>query len=185
MLQTSVLFIEGTSDSSNGDLRRGYRKLIGQAAVRTMPRIVMGGNKPETIRKFLKHTFPAQGLLLIDLDAPEAALEHQLAELGLQDQRHFAFFMIQEMEAWFLSQPGILADYYQDPGIASRMTRRPPREVPDPKAEMQHLTRKHPAKGAYHAVRDGTELLARLNLAQLRQDFPQVDRLIQALAAIA
>ena len=132
----TVLFVEGTQDTSNGELRRGFRQLISQANLTGMPRIIMGGNKPETIKKFIKSPFDAQNVLLIDLDNPRSELEADIVSENLQAEQAKGCYMIQEMEAWLLSQPDILDAYYQDPSISRRMRKRSPAEIPDPKAEL-------------------------------------------------
>jgi len=145
-----------------------------------MPRIIMGGNKPETIKKFIKSPFDAQNVLLIDLDNPRSELEADIASENLQAEQAKVCYMIQEMEAWLLSQPDILDAYYQDSSISRRMTKRSPAEIPDPKAELQRLT-KQTQKGSYHEVKHGSDLLSQLDLSRLITDFPQVEKLIKLL----
>jgi hypothetical protein len=73
-----------------------------------MPRIVMGDSREQTIRKFQNEKRTTKKFLLIDLDAPKVKRTEVLYELKLQDAEVNTFFMIQETEAWFLSQPQLL-----------------------------------------------------------------------------
>ena len=74
-----------------------------------MPTISMGDGKSQTIRKFLN----AEGSkLLCDLDAAASEIENDLKKNGLSEHKDFVYYMIQEMEAWFISQPEILDKFY-------------------------------------------------------------------------
>lgn len=46
------LIVEGTTDTSNGDLRKGFNKLLSKKLSGKMPRIVMGDGKTQAINKF-------------------------------------------------------------------------------------------------------------------------------------
>ncbi len=54
-----------------------------------------------------------QAVLLIDLDAPKAEREKRLTYYKPFDTSNL-FFMIQEMEAWILSQPEVIEKYAED-----------------------------------------------------------------------
>ncbi len=177
-----ILFVEGTDDTSNGDLRRGIYKLLKLDELPKKPRIVMGGNKPETIKKFRNSRFDALCFLLIDLDAPESDRKKQLTSNDLEEHDTQVFFMVQEMEAWFLSQPAILDKYYGDSSISKNAPKRPPQELTDPKGDLRALTKKT-RKGPYHEVAHGADLLALLDLNQLMKDFSDVAGLARAILA--
>ena len=69
--QKYVLYIEGTTDDTNGDLRQGFSSLLSQELEDLMPRIKMTDSKSQAINKF-KKPFPNDNpLLIIDLDKPE------------------------------------------------------------------------------------------------------------------
>jgi len=96
-----VLFIEGTSDDTNGDLKQGFNKLLSQKLKGNMPKIIMGDNTTETLRKFRNYK-DGKGFVLIDLDDCEPKKASRLEEYKLKTGK-YVFFMIQEMEARFLS----------------------------------------------------------------------------------
>lgn len=53
----------------------------------------------------------SNSLLLLDLDAPKSQKNAKLSELALLDCAEKVFFMVQEMEAWMLSQPEIIEQF--------------------------------------------------------------------------
>lgn len=118
-----ILFIEGTADDTNGDLRRGFHKLLVQKLQGNMPRIKMGNGITTTIKAFKHNRMSELSFLLIDLDAPASERENKLTDHQLQHQQARVFFMIQEMEAWFLSQPELLNDFYGEI-ISSKIPRK-------------------------------------------------------------
>jgi len=175
-----MLFIEGTSNKSNGDLSQGFHKLLSQKLAGTMPRIVMGNNKPDSIRKFKNSGQLAEkSYLLIDSDCPADNCEQDLKDHNLVEDKELVFYMIQEMEAWFISQPTVLDDFYNHL-ISERLTQRAPKEVPDPVQELIRVT-KDTRKGRYRKVQHGTFLLEMLDATQLEQDFENFAQLIQKI----
>ena len=63
----------------------------------------MGGGKSQAIHKFKKAKEKADDcLLIIDLDAPSKERNRDLQEHGLKGESDRVFYMIQEMEAWFI-----------------------------------------------------------------------------------
>ncbi|MEM9885096.1 MAG: DUF4276 family protein [Bacteroidota bacterium] len=173
-----ILFIEGTSDKSNGDLSQGFYKLLRQELEGNMPKIAMANGKMHAIKKF-KNSKSAFSFLLIDLDVSEELKEEQIMEMGLQKQEDWVFFMVQEIEAWFMSQPNILDDYYHI-DISSKLKGKQPKKIKKPSEELKNLT-KHLPKKTYHKVRHAADLLQRLNAQKLRIDFKEFDRLIEKI----
>ncbi len=95
-----LLFIEGTSDDSNGDLRQGFERLLKRDLAGKMPRIFFGNGQKQTIDEY-KNTDVKLGdhrFLLIDLDGED---RDNLLKINALSSG-FVFFMVQEMEAWFL-----------------------------------------------------------------------------------
>ncbi len=177
-----VIFAEGARNTTNGNLRASFGKLLGQAQ-RPMPDIKMSNDMAETIKKFLSETNNRNSsykkvLLLIDLDGPEATRADWLATHELTQYKQHIFFMVQEMEAWFLAQPNVLDVYY--PRLKHDLSGRPPMAIAKPSDELVKRT-KNSSKGTYAKVRDGAQLLMKLNLLQLQADFPDVARLVAAL----
>lgn len=60
-MSKKVLFIEGTSDRSNGVLRQGFHKLIRQLLAGNMPKIIMGNSKTY---RFPKIALPIRTIVL-------------------------------------------------------------------------------------------------------------------------
>ncbi|MCD4665211.1 MAG: DUF4276 family protein [Bacteroidales bacterium] len=112
MVKSKVLIIEGTTDTRNGILRQGFHKLLEQKLKGKMPRIVMGDGKNQAIDKFLHSVNNKTPHLLIDLDGPKSKRYEDIKKNNLSKNSDIVFYMIQEMEAWFLSQPEILDNYY-------------------------------------------------------------------------
>ena len=93
------LFIEGTSDDTNGDLRQGFENLLKKELAGKMPSIKLGDGMNQTIAKF-SHTKGGK-FLLIDLDGVAETKAERLKQFDLPESK--TFFMVQAMEAWFLS----------------------------------------------------------------------------------
>jgi hypothetical protein len=180
-----ILFIEGGSDSSNGDLRQGFSKLLAKKVAGNMPRINLGGGKAQTIQKFLKNKLKADlTLLLLDLDSPEQAREADLEANNLSAYHESVFYMIQEMEAWFLSQPEILDGFFgpDDNGkkVSDKLPKQKAIEIIDPKNVLKNATKKS-KKGEYHEIKHGVELLKLLDLQKLEDTFADFQKLISRL----
>jgi len=143
-----------------------------------MPRIRMADGKSQAINKFKKPIAGDNPLLVIDSDKSSDYKNQILKDEGLEDKSELVFFMVQEMEAWFLSQPQVLDSFYSE-DIGSKI-KRAPSEIPSPSDELARIT-KHTKKGKYHKVSHGVELLKQLNLTLLMKVFDDVDRLIQTL----
>ncbi len=172
------LFIEGSSDKSNGDLRQGFRKLLQPLLPGAKFQIIMGGGKSQAIRKF-KKAKDDECLLLIDLDAPQTNKDQDLETHVLNGKADRVFYMIQEMEAWFIAQSAMLDDYYKT-DISRRLPGRPAHEISEPAKKLEQATSRT-QKGKYHKVKDGNALLQRLNGVQLMEAFEEVRQLVEAL----
>jgi hypothetical protein len=178
--QQYVLYIEGTTDDTNGDLRQGFSHLLSQKLEGNMPRIKMADGKSQAIAKF-KKPFPGDNpLLIIDSDQPDSYRSAFLESENLVKQSVKVFFMVQEMEAWFLSQPDILDEFYNHK--ISQKIRRAPMEIENPSDELIKLTKNIPKKEHYHKVRHGVELLKMLNLGHLMNNFADVNNLVELLS---
>jgi len=185
MATKTFLFIEGESNSPNGDLLFGYKKLLEQKLKGKMPRIILGDGKKQTIDKFLNNRFGAdKNLLLIDLDANEIEKENDLKENNLNSKSDFVFFMIHEMEAWFLSQPEILDGFYgvdsNKKKVSDKIPNKKVSDIPNPDEFLQNLT-KNSKRGTYHKIKHAVELLILLDAPKLEKDFIDFKRLIESL----
>jgi len=176
MVNRRYLFIEGAKDTTNGDLREGFRKLLEKKVKGKMPTISMGEGKSQTIDKF-KNSEDSK--LLCDLDKPSSDREDDLKKCGLMNKKESVFYMIHEMEAWFISQPTVLDKFYGSL-ISDKLAKKSATEVFEPDKELQRIT-KDTKKGIYHKIRHGTELLKLLDVDKLSNDFPDFKRLVECL----
>jgi hypothetical protein len=91
-----------------------------------------------------------------------------------------AHLMVQCMEAWFLAQPNVLAEYYR-PGFRPSLlpARQDIEAVPKERvlAALQEATRHCPGKDPYHKTKHGFELIARLHPTQVGNRSPHARRL--------
>lgn len=171
-----TVFIEGSSNDKNGNLRQGFGKLFEQKLKGRMPKIILGDDKHATIRKFKGDNLSEKKAILIDLDANEETRDAQLKELGLDEAQ--TFFMIQELEVWFISQSEILDSYYNT-DIKSKIQNKNPKAISNPSDVLADLT-KQTKKGEYHKVKHATDLLKKLSLVTLEKSFEDVKRLVDA-----
>ncbi len=141
----------------------------------------MGNGKNQVIKKFKNNRFNSRGHLLIDLDFPESERERMLAKDDLGGFAEYVYYMIQEMEAWFLSQPAILDQYYKQ-NISSRIPERNPADIENPSMFLEDLTR-NTIKGKYHKVKHGTALLELLDANELIDTFSDFKNLIAEMSA--
>lgn len=150
-----------------------------------MPVLKMMGGKDKAIDKFRELVrVDKRNLLLIDLDESEPSTNFLRAK-NLDKIESHIYFMIQELEAWFISQPAVLDTFYGNARNSTlpskRLTNRKASEIPDPKEELKKATKGH-AKGTYDEIRHGTRLLPMLDTEKLKKEFPDVDKLFLKLA---
>jgi len=185
-LVKKILFIEGTKDDTNGNLREGFHKLLEQKLKGNMPRIKMANGVTEANRTFINNfknkRLYENSFLLIDLDDYESNKNNKLVEYQLKDFPNFVFFMIQEMEGWFISQPNILDDFY-NVNISKKVSNKNYKEFENPAEYLQKLT-KNSKRKKYHKVKHGVELLKRLNAHDLENDSAEFKKLIKQLQAV-
>lgn len=180
---TKVLFIEGTSDDTNGDLGRGFSALLKQKLASKMPRVIMGNGISETIDKYKNAKSYSLITVLVDLDGKGDMIRQGEFASSIETKRNYheltdkdlIYFMIQKMESWFLSQPNVLKDYFKKEFKKIPFDHVSKIESPD--IELMKMTRDLKFK-SYHKVRDGSRLLERLNLEQLENTFPDVKEMI-------
>ncbi|HRK28748.1 MAG TPA: DUF4276 family protein [Chitinophagales bacterium] len=180
-----VLFIEGDPNSPNGDLRYGFAKLLEKKAKGNMPKIILSGSKQHAIEKFFYAKRQGlKALLLIDLDKPETQVEQDMLEYRLNTFANDVFYMIQEMEAWFLSQPDILDSFFgKDMGgakISKKIPSKKTTQIMKPSELLRDITRQT-TKGGYHKIKHAFELLRLLDAEKLENDIPEFRRLIRRI----
>ena len=179
MVKGKVLIIEGATDTRNGILRQGFHKLLVQKLEGKMPRIVMGEGKKQSIDKFLNYKNERSPHLLIDLDKDESKRNEDLKDNNLSEKGGIVYYMIQEMEAWFLSQSGTLDSYYSK-NLSQKIPSRPVKDIPNPSDLLYQIT-DSTKKGKYHKVKHAVDLLSLLNADKLMTDFEDFNNLIGVL----
>jgi len=156
------IYIEGAAS-----LREGFSILLTKLANGVDFHIKMGGSTVETIRVFKHHKEKdGEKLLLIDLDMPSNRRDERLKEYSLEADSTNIFFMVQAMEAWFLSQQQLLKDYY---GISWKSTYAHAGEIAKPKQELVNLT--NTLRNKYPKNTDAVELLKKIDVNKLVGDF--------------
>jgi len=127
-----TIFVEGgvvphendaaaTIDNSH-NLRESFYHLFTQFVENEEINIIVqpGGGYPKTIEYFKSEIEKNNSCaLLIDSDCPKENIANRIKELTLENFENNTFFMIQEMEAWILSQPDKIEEY----GIAKGFIR--------------------------------------------------------------
>jgi hypothetical protein len=185
MVAKKRLCIEGARETNNGDLRQGFEKLLRQRVPGKLPRIVMGGSKRGVVDKFLNDNFDGDSFLLVDLDGRRDSRESDLEKLKLNQHSEKVFYMIQEMESWFLSQPVVLDEVFgplkSGTKISDKIKVKKPEEEQDPKKVLEDMTKDLRKSKKYHVIKHAVELLEKLDAAKLEQDFPDFRRLIECL----
>jgi hypothetical protein len=181
MATKKILFIEGAT----ADLRQGFAKLLEKKIPGQMPRIILGEGKTQTITKFLKNQVDADfSFVLIDLDRPEKERGQDLVDHDLSEHSGEVFYMIQEMETWFIAQPEVLDEFYGSDKnrkkVSEKLSKQPPAVIADPKAELKKAT-KDSKRGQYHEIKHSVELLKRLNADILELNSIDFQRLIESL----
>jgi hypothetical protein len=179
MVKEKTLYVEGSLDAGNGDLRQGFSCLLEKKLKGKMPRIVMGGGKKNAIDKFINSNDVRTFFLLVDLDKVESFRKNDIDDYGLESKEEFVFFMIQEMEAWFLSQLDIL-DSFCKSKISTKIPEKDPREIEKSDEFLQNLT-KSSKKRKYHKVKHGVELLKKLDPDILYEKFNAFKNMIDKL----
>lgn len=195
--------VEGLVINNSAALRQSLTQLFEQGIENRNFRFVveMGSGEKQTIKFFQeKYKQDANILLLIDLDAPKPEKEQKLnwifANWQIEEAqvRERIFFMIQAMESWILSQPEKIENYYKSEKTSSKsfaeddiLFGKKPEEIAKPADKLNTLLARHFAyekagkkkKRKYVSkLKDGADLIALLDLSQLRRDFDEVEKLI-------
>lgn len=173
-----TLIIEGAANTDRGDLRSGFVVLLRKVINNKPLRFKMGNGKASSIDNFHNIT---PSLLLVDLDGA-ANTKAQALNVIDRNRRTEIFFMIIEMESWFLSQPEILDKYYGI-DIARKLPANAHIVVIEPDKEIQKHT-KGTRRGEYHKVQHGAQLLQLLEPNKLAQDFADFQDLITKINSL-
>ena len=166
-----TLLIEGDSELIRG-FNALFRAHIDELRKRRVTlKIVLCGDKGRTKKlcdrlreEYQKDLY----LSLIDSDGPPPKV--------MNDDE---FFMVQEMESWFLADPKLLENYFGRGFNAKAIPGRLIEDIPDPVGVLQLAVRKT-KKGPYLKVKHGVDLLALLEFNIVRQA-DNCNRLLQRL----
>lgn len=180
------LYIEGTSNTVNGNLREAFSKLLEKELKGKMPRIIMGESKNHTIDSFFTEFMnpKEERFLLVDSDEPTPN-KQQICDdnnLNFKDKRQIdstptnTFLMIQEAEAWLLSQPEVLVQAGID---MSKFNCLNVESIKDPSEKLADLYKK--SGKTYNKVRDFAIVFPKLDTTKLKQTCPEFLALINAL----
>lgn len=201
---TITIFIEGgvlpnpnlriqTVNNSQA-LREGFYKLFSQKLSPTDFQLIIkvSSSNKQTV-KFFKtaQETEKESCIFLDLDGSPITRIEKLKEFGLSANEKQVFFMIQEMEAWMLSQPDKIECCYQNlkrtkptKPIAADSTihNKALVDIQKPSKKLHTLLGRYFAmekrgkfkKKKYKKLEDGASLLALLDLKQLAKDFEDV-----------
>jgi hypothetical protein len=139
--------------------------------------------------------------LLIDSDVPPNQLHTRITQQALTAYQHLVFFMVQEMEAWILSQPDKIEECYKHLKFTGNTPIAEGAELKDINVEyikkpsellaiilpryFVDTSRDKPKKKKYASkLKDASELLNALNVERLYTDISEVKRLIDTLNAV-
>ncbi|MCW3126253.1 MAG: hypothetical protein JWO03_1911 [Bacteroidetes bacterium] len=177
------LFIEGTTEDDNGDLSQGFRMLFEKKLKGKMPKIQMGDGKVSAIDMFKNTVYKAgekdDRFLLVDLDANEDKRAKDIKDNDLAKYPDRCFYMIQEMEAWFISQATDVLDKHFKTSVSGKLAKKVATDFAHPDEEIDRCLR--PSGREYHKVKDGVKMLKMLDLDKLMNDFPDVKNLVEEL----
>ncbi len=185
--EKKTLFIEGTTNLDNGSLRKAFASLLAQELTGNMPQIIMGDGISQTVDKFMsKPLMPHEHrFLLIDADqmltekARETIIKsHNDRKPGCVKslEKENTFFMVQEAEAWILSQPDVLESVKVS---TSSLPERNVMEIDKPSRELAQLYKN--SKKEYHKVTEFVKVFSLLDSKKLKNYFDEYNRLIIAL----
>jgi len=180
-----TLYIEGSAETDNGNLREAFSKLLAKELKGKMPQIIMGGGKNQTIDKF--HSTPLKSkeerFLLFDSDCslPDkkticGGFNREKPNRKISATVENTFLMIQEVEAWILSQPDVLTNAGID---MSKFDCSNTETISKPCEKLADLYKK--SGKVYTKVCEFVKVFPKLNTSKLKQACPEFCALIDAL----
>ena len=181
-----VIYIEGSSDVENGNLRVAFAKLLEKELKGNMPKIVMGNGKDQTIDKFYSTPLKINEFRFLLIDSDFFIIEKKSLCTQFNDKKekrlidcteNNTYFMVQESEAWILSQPGILNNY----NIKTHHL--PVKNVMEITKPSEKLAELYQLSGmTYHKVRDFCKIFPEIDTPKLKVYFPEFNELIKTLS---
>lgn len=165
------LFIEG-----NPQLRPGFSQLLQQKVKGNRFKLNLQGPDTEAVKVFQRPAAGEHKFLVVDMDGAHQTKDRRLSylKIGTKDASR-VFFMVQKMEAWFLSQPEVIKDCFRLQSIPA--ISRKAADIEQPDQYLADLVR--PKR--YHKGKDAATMLPKLNLTKLEAEFEDVQQLIATL----
>lgn len=176
-----TVYIEGEN------LRIAFSKLFREVLLNQNPRFKDGRGTHMAVEEFKKDTSSIKKFLIIDSDTPVEDVNKRqelLHKFRLEDDANHVFFMIQEMEAWFISQPEIL-DIKFKVKISSKYRSKFPQAITSPSDDLQRELNNLHCKFRYSKGEHGPYFIQQLDIHKLRNDFPDVDNFIKAVLNVS
>jgi hypothetical protein len=167
-------------------LRPGFRRFLdeiyGAAKTRRcrVELVATDGTPVQDYSNGLKANPQAWNVLLLDSDAPASAFAEMCTGKRIEASKEGSvFWMVQIMESWFLADVSALRKYFGKRFREAATTGNPKvEEIP----KVDVISRLNAAAGGeYHKVKDGTNLLARIDPSKLRTAAPNCERMFSTI----
>jgi len=107
--------ISAATVNNSERLRQSFHKLLSKVLNPDNFNIIVeiGAGDKNAAKSFKKHAInDSKTTLFVDLDGVKSIKHERLIELDIVDYNNQVFFMVQEMEAWILSQPEAIEKCY-------------------------------------------------------------------------
>ncbi len=193
---TATLYIEGGGEGRElgARFREGWNEFFKSAGVGNKTKIVRGGTRQQTFRRFATAVEVGRpgtvSLLLVDSEAPVAAENSVWQHLNARDSwsqppgagDDQAFLMVQIMETWFLADRAALRKYF-GARFRENALRRWPNLENVPKSTVLNALASSTASCSkrYSKGKVSFELLARINPTLVETACPHAKALLNRL----
>jgi hypothetical protein len=178
-------------------LREGFYKLLSKVVQPDNFNLVieLGASDKNAAKSFKKYaTINPNTALLIDLDGSKSTIGQRLSDLGVSKLNNRVFFMIQEMEAWIISQPDAIEECYKTRYIREKagikleddeLFKVHPEEIKKPSEKLKVLLGKYYSemkgnvkkKKKYGKLKDAPLLIENLDISKLTETFDDINSL--------
>ncbi len=187
VIDKKVLYVEGTSELDNGSLRKAFSSLLEKELKGRMPQVIMGDGISQTVDKFMSKPLSTNERRYLLIDSDQLLTEE--VRNGIMTryndakpnrkktmEKNNTFFMVQEAEAWILSQPDVL----EHAKISTdSLSKRNVMEIVKPSEELARLYKLNMKE--YHKVIDFVKIFPKLDSNKLKEYFDEYNRLIITL----
>jgi uncharacterized protein DUF4276 len=189
------IYVEGGQGTTKNGCRQAFRTFFEKVVPRGSFTVIASGNRGAAFKDFClaqRQNREDYNILLVDSEASVAVdpWQHLATRQGdkwrrptgvSDDQAHL---MVQVMEAWFLADRQVLADYYGQGFTAGSLPRRANLELiskRDVFRALRHASKNTRTKGEYHKTRHGFDLLELIDPNLVRTASAHADRLLVVL----